>query len=181
VTGEIPPTAPEHLPGVRAPMYRSMGGSEATGLPPAKPVPTEQLGTRVVMDEHLWQIAENLRTIRWPKIWLDRLATSLLGLAIAAGLSGADQWHADSHSVLFGMHYGYFVLAILALVFSLLFYMADKGYRDNPLNAVQRVLRLMERLQWIKPLEDDEQRGPVSLRQWLLNVWNRRIWGLNDS
>ena len=134
------------------------------------------------MDHQLWEVGEDLRRIRWPRLWLDRGATALVGLGVALAVSGLDNMHPKSHAVFFGMHYGYFVFAGIALVLAMVLYAADQGYHSHPLGTVQSVLKRMEKWEWIPPPSDDEtqETATVSLRQWLCTFWKTRIWSLSE-
>jgi peptidoglycan/LPS O-acetylase OafA/YrhL len=143
-------------------------GAEArtTETPSLTQLPESEKKTRVVFEHRLWEMGEDLRRIKWPRRWLDRLGSGLLALSVAALLAA---WSTTSHnSAVFGVHNGYYALGGIAGFFALVCFAAEKGDQAQPKETTRRVVRRMESLGWITPPEP-----PTSVRERLSRAWGQ--------
>jgi hypothetical protein len=129
------------------------------------PLPESEQRTRVVMEHRLWDMGEQLRNIRWPKKWLDRVASGFTAIAVAS-LGGAVA-NTQRHSALLGHENGYYIAAAISGIFAAICYLADKDTKEEPETTVARVVKKMEDLKWIT--SQTETRPKKSIRWWIVH------------
>lgn len=146
---------------------------------PGEDKPISQSEVQRMMDaRELWHLGSNLREIHWQKRWPEYVATLLGGVFITAAGTGGAEWRSTSHAVFFGLHYGWFIIAGLALVAAGAFFATVKEQQEPPSATVKRVVARMEGLGWIDPPEPPPSpRLRRPLNQCIYDFWTGRVWG----